>query len=66
MRAPAGVILVKDPLVPADGPTPESIWAASGGTDLGVIEYEMPIESLARQQLRVEAICPSRCSPSVW
>ncbi|MHB0876504.1 MAG: ATP-binding response regulator [Anaerolineae bacterium] len=55
---PAGVILVKDPLVSAGGPTPESIWAASGRTDLGVIEYEMPIESLAKQQLQVEAYLP--------
>ena len=44
--------------MPADGPTPESIWAAAGRTDLGIIEYEVPIESVAKQQLQVEAYLP--------
>ncbi|MGQ9552696.1 MAG: ATP-binding protein [Anaerolineae bacterium] len=55
---PAGIVLVKDPLTPHEGPTAESVWAISGRPDLGVIEYEMPIESLAKRHLQVEAYMP--------
>ena len=52
---PAGIVLVKDPLLPEEGPQAEDIWAQTGLPDLGVVEYQMPIESLAQRHLGVDA-----------
>mgnify|MGYP005839045745 CR=1 FL=1 len=60
---PAGLILVKDPLLPDVGPNPEEIWALTGRADLGIVECEVPIESLARQYLQVEAYLTKPVQP---
>jgi len=51
----AGVVLVRDPLFGGQAPAPEDIWRSVGRRDLGVIEFEVPSESLAREQLDVAA-----------
>ncbi len=51
---PTGVVLVTDPL--AGGTvTPDQVWSAAGREDLGLVECQMPVESLARRNLQVDA-----------
>jgi len=51
---PAGVVLVRDPALPRQGPEAADVWAVTGRADLGVIEYETPVENLARRYLQVD------------
>lgn len=52
---PAGVVLVRDPLAPEEGPSLQAIWETTGRADLGIIECEMPAESSAKRYLKVAA-----------
>ncbi|MGQ9552709.1 MAG: hybrid sensor histidine kinase/response regulator [Anaerolineae bacterium] len=60
---PAGLILVRDPLLPDIGPKPEEIWALTGRADLGIVECEVPLESLAKRHLQVEAYLTKPVQP---
>jgi len=52
---PAGVILVRDPLAPDEGPKPEDVWQIAGRPDLGVVQCQLPLENMAKRYLQVEA-----------
>ncbi|MHB0874710.1 MAG: ATP-binding response regulator [Anaerolineae bacterium] len=62
---PAGLVLVKDslgmpaaeagPQGPTILPTAEQVWEVTGRPDLGIVECEVPTESLARHHLEVSA-----------
>lgn len=51
---PDGIVILRDPLAPEGStPAPADVWQLTGRPDLGVVECEMPIESLARRHLGV-------------
>ena len=52
---PSGVVLVRDPLAPEEGPSVEDIWQMTGRADLGVVQCHLPLENMARRYLEVEA-----------
>ncbi|MHB0875861.1 MAG: ATP-binding protein, partial [Anaerolineae bacterium] len=52
---PQAVVLVRDPIEPGPGPSPDELWRAAGRTDLPLIECEVPSSKSAQRRLGVNA-----------